>query len=165
MSPSQPLYEVLEEYEDLGFFYMSFRVHTAPTQQVGQKDLLTSEDQLITGGLLSCAALGFTSKGLNFLGHINARTPKEDIVREIREHPEYTGIPEDPEFQIYLWKGGGYPDHLAVNTIGEALEELGLLDRLAYLGTVSPLVTVGINEKGPFNDSGEKELISIVKDV
>ena len=117
---------------------------------VGMDQIKSSSRPLVTGGLSICSALGFSYSGLNFLGHISPMTPIGELIKKISEFPQIREIHEDPNFRVYLWEGEFNSQTPCTDIIKGALRQTGLLERVAYQGTVNPLDIVGINQDGPF---------------
>ena len=85
--------------------------------------------------------------------HVDAKTSVVKIKSEIQQNFDIEQLNGDENFKIHLWQGCLYGTNHAVNILGQALEELGLLKKLSYLGRVTSVgTTVGVNNMGTFQE-------------
>lgn len=145
----QNQWEMLEPLRDYRYFHRGFKRHDA--SMVKQNDIVISEGQLYTAGLGSCSAIALSAGGKQLLGHIDASTSPDRIAETIESNYDLDALRESPDSKIYLWSGSMYGTHRALNNIFVALNQLGLADKVSYLGDVSSHMTkVGIGANGTF---------------
>ena len=150
---SSKLSEYLNELRDYKYFHKSWLMG-AETENVKQGQVLASKNQLTTSGLGSCCAVAFQHKGKNFLSHVDAKTSPDMIKQVIEQNFNLDEMKSDPDLKICFWQGCmGMTNH-AEDITGQALVDLGLIDKLIFVGNVeSHMKTVGINQRGTFEDT------------
>ena len=150
------LYPRLNDFCDGKYFHKSWLKPNIPTTKVPQGKAKASTEQLTTTGLGSCCAAGFHYNGINFLTHVDAVTNPEVIKSEITQNFDIESLRKDIDLQICFWEGAMGSTQYATNIIGQALENLGLLDKMVFTGNVeSHMKTVGVNERGTFEHTPE----------
>lgn len=148
-------YMKLERFLDKNFPLAVKKI--MPTTNVAQGSIMVSTNQLTTYGLSPCSAVA-TRLGKNLLGHIDAVTNTEDIVKAFRENFDINELINNPEVKIAVFGGGGN-NYFSLGKIYYALNRLGLMKegKVVYMGKVSPFAEVGINDVGVFV---EEKLVS-----
>lgn len=122
-----------------------------PTINVTQGLIVVSSDQLTTSGLLPCSVVATRFKGKNLLGHIDATTNTDYIIKSFNENFDINELKNNPEVKIIIFGGSGN-NYISLSKIYYALSKLGLgkEGKVVYAGKVSTNAEVGINDAGVF---------------